>query len=123
MEIQGKITKILDVVKGQKNDGSEWQKINFIVETDEEYNNLYCFEIFSVEEVANFQKFHNVGGTVKVSFNVKTNEWQGRYFTTLQAWRVKPTAVYPTAQVNTPQPKVTDEALQSASDETNNLPF
>lgn len=118
MEIQGKITKILDVEKGQKNDGSEWQKINFLVETDEQYNNLYCFEFFGVEKVANFQKYNNVGSTVKVSFNVKTNEWQGRYFTSLQAWRVETIA-----QVNQQQPKVTDEALQSASDETNNLPF
>ena len=118
MEIQGKITKILDVEKGQKNDGGEWQKINFLVETDEQYNNLYCFEIFGVEKVANFQKYNLVGATVKVSFNVKTNEWQGRYFTSLQAWRVETIA-----QADQQQPKVTDEALKSASDETNNLPF
>ena len=117
MEIQGKITKILDVEKGQKKDGGEWQKINFLVETEEEYNNLYCFEIFSVEKVANFQKYNNVGATVKVSFNVKTNEWQGRYFTSLQAWRVETIA-----QENPPQAAQV-EALQSASDETNNLPF
>ena len=104
MEIQGKIIKILDVEKGKKHDGGEWQKINFLVETDEQYNNLYCFEIFGVEKVANFQKYNNVGATVKVSFNVKTNEWQGRYFTSLQAWRVESIA-----QVNPPQPAPVDE--------------
>ena len=117
MKIQGKITKILDVEKGQKNDGSEWQKINFLVETDEQYNNLYCFEIFGVEKVANFQKNNNIGATVKVSFNVKTNEWQGRYFTSLQAWRVESIA-----QVNTPQPAPVEQS-QPQQEQEDGLPF
>lgn len=117
MEIQGKITKILDVEKGQKKDGGEWQKINFIVETDEEYNNLYCFEIFSEEKVANFQKYNNVGATVKVSFDVKINEWQGRYFTSLQAWRVETIA-----QGNPPQPAPVEEP-QPQQEHENGLPL
>lgn len=117
MEIQGKITKILDVVKGQKNDGGEWQKINFLVETDEQYNNLYCFEIFGVEKVDNFQKYNNVGASVKVSFNVKTNEWQGRYFTSLQAWKVETIA-----QGNPPQPAPVEQP-QPQQEQEKDLPF
>ena len=117
MEIQGKITKILDVEKGQKKDGGDWQKINFLVETDEQYNNLYCFEIFGEEKVANFQKYNNVGATVKVSFNVKTNEWQGRYFTSLQAWRVETIA-----QADPQQPAPVEQP-QPPQEHKNDLPF
>ena len=31
---------------------------------------------------------NKVGDDVKVQFNVKTNEWKGKYFTTLSAWKV-----------------------------------
>ena len=89
MEITGKLSKVLDVITGQKKDGSGvWQKIGFVVTTAEEYNNLYYFEIFGAEKVENFKKYNKAGDEVKVSFNVQTNEWQDKYFTSLQAWRV-----------------------------------
>ena len=88
MEVTGKITKVLDVVKGTTKEGKEWQKLIFILETDEQYNNLYAFEVFGDEKVENFIKYNKEGNDVKVDFNVKTNEWQGKYFTSLQAWKV-----------------------------------
>src|SRR5690554_7802954 len=90
MKVQGKITKILEKVTGQKKDGSgEWAKQNFVVTTDEQYNNLYCFEVFGSEKVDNLTKFNKVGDEIEVEFNVQTNEWEGKYFTSLQAWRIK----------------------------------
>lgn len=90
MKVQGKITKILEKVTGQKKDGSgEWVKQSFIVTTSEQYNNLYCFEVFGAEKVENLNKFNKVGDLVDVEFNVQTNEWQGKYFTSLQAWNIK----------------------------------
>jgi hypothetical protein len=88
MKITGTITKILPIEKGTSKEGKEWQKINFLVETTEQYNNLYCFEIFGVEKVENFTKYNKVGQSVDVEFNVSTNEWKGKYYTSLQAWKV-----------------------------------
>lgn len=89
LEINGKITKVLAKETGQKKDGSgEWVKQLFLVETTEQYNNVYCFEIFGAEKVDNFNKYNKVGSNVKVDFNVNTNEWNGKYFTTLSAWKV-----------------------------------
>jgi hypothetical protein len=89
MEVQGKITKILEKVTGQKKDGSgDWVKQSFTLETTEQYNNLYCFELFGDEKVDNFNKYNSVGQEVKVDFNISTNEWKGKYFTSLQAWKV-----------------------------------
>ena len=34
-----------------------------------------------------FRKYNVEGSKVSVKFNVNTNEWQGKYFTTLQSWR------------------------------------
>lgn len=88
MEIKVKITKILDVQSGTSKDGNEWKKITFVGETEEKYNNLYAFDIFGAEKVDNFQKYNKVGQDVEVSFNVKCNEWKGKYFTSLDAWKV-----------------------------------
>jgi single-stranded DNA-binding protein len=89
LKVQGKITKILDKQTGTKKDGSgEWVKQSFTLETDEKYNNLYCFEVFGDEKVENLNKYNKVGDSVSVEFNVSTNEWKGKYFTSLQAWKV-----------------------------------
>jgi len=88
MEVTGVITKTLDVQTGTSKDGKEWKKQSFLVETTEQYNNLYCIDIFGAEKVDNFAKFNKVGDNVKVTFNVNTNEWNGKYFTSLQSWRI-----------------------------------
>jgi len=89
MEVSGKITKILDKVTGHKKDASgTWEKQNFVLETDEKYNNIYCFEIFGAEKVFNFNQENAIGSLVTVQFNVKTNEYKGKYYTSLQAWKI-----------------------------------
>ena len=90
MQITGKITQFLEKQSGTKKDGSgEWVKQNFLLTTEEKYNNLYCFEVFGADKVDNLNKFNKVGDVVNVEFNVQTNEWQGKYFTSLQAWLIK----------------------------------
>ena len=89
MEVQGVITEFLTVEKGVSKEGKEWQKMNFLLKTEEQFNNLYCFEVFGTEKVENLTKFQKVGDAVKVLFNVKTTEWKGRHFTSLQSWRIE----------------------------------
>jgi hypothetical protein len=45
-----------------------------------------------------FRKFNKVGDQVTVKFNVNTNEWKGKYYTTLQSWRCTKDDVQTTAQ-------------------------
>ena len=87
LEVVGKLTKKLDVVKGTTKAGKEWSKQEFIVKTDEKYNNLYCFEVFGDDKVKVLSGL-NEGSEVQVSFNVKCNEYEGRYYTSLSAWRL-----------------------------------
>ena len=87
MKVTGKIEKILETTKGVK-DGREWKKISFTLRTNEQYNNLYCFDIFGSDKVDNFEKYNKEGSYVDVDFNVKCNEWKGKYFTSLDAWKI-----------------------------------
>ena len=88
MKVTGKITKVLDTQKGTTAAGKNWQKLSFILETTEDYNNLYCFDVFGDEKVEQFLKYNKVGQDVDVSFNVQTNEYKGKYYTSLQSWKI-----------------------------------
>jgi hypothetical protein len=89
LEVTGKLTKFLTPQTGEKKDGSgNWIKQSFLVETDSQYNNLYCFEVFGDEKVTNLTKYQKEGDSVTVEFNVNTNEYKGSYYTTLAAWKI-----------------------------------
>ena len=88
LKVQGKIEKFLAVESGTSKAGKDWQKQSYLLRTADEYNNLYCFDIFGVEKVEQLTKFNKVGDDVSVSFNVGCNEWNGKYFTSLNSWRI-----------------------------------
>lgn len=88
LKVTGKITKVLDKQTGTSKDGKEWVKLQFLVDNNEKYNNIFCFEVFGQEKVENFEKYNKLGDVVDVEFNVNTNEWQGKYFTSLASWKI-----------------------------------
>jgi hypothetical protein len=88
LEVTGRIEKILEKQSGVSKSGKDWMKMDFILKTKEEYNNLYCFTLFGEEKVTNFEKYLKEGDNAKVSFNVSTNEYNGKYYTSLNAWKV-----------------------------------
>ena len=64
-----------------------------------------------------FTKFNRVGQDVDVDFNVKTNEWKGKYFTSLGAWKIFKAEV-------TDSPEGLDvTGTEVKADESNDLPF
>lgn len=91
LEIKGTLTEFLTPQTGETKAGGTWTKQSFLVKTDAEYNNLYCFEVFGEEKVQNLTKYQKVGDTVTVEFNVNCNEYQGKYYTTLSAWKISKT--------------------------------
>ena len=88
MKVTGTITKVLETQTGTSKAGKDWKKLSFVLTTTEEYNNLYCFDVFGDEKVENFTKYNKEGDLVDVEFNVKTNEWKDKYFTSLDAWKI-----------------------------------
>ncbi len=90
LQVTGKITQILDLQTGEKKDGTgQWKKQLFILDSETQFNNIYSFEIFGNDKVDAFLDHNKVGDSVKVGFNVNTSEYQGKYFTTLSAWKIE----------------------------------
>lgn len=116
LSVSGKLTKVLPLESGQTKAGAEWQKKSFIVTTDAQYNNTYCFEVFGAEKVENFNKFNKVGDNVTVEFNVNCNEYNGKYYTTLSAWKISKSE-------STPEPVFNGNENLGVEDPNNPLPF
>ena len=92
LELTGKIKSLLEVQGGTSKVGKEWKKQNFTIVNNDGYEGAeqtYCFEVFGEEAVENLSKFNKEGDNVKVSFNIKCNEWKGKYFTGLSSWRIE----------------------------------
>ena len=87
MEANGKLIKILDKEQGTSKAGKQWVKQSFVIETDSQYNNEICFELFGEEKIGMLN--HDIGSTLNVKFNLSSREYKGRYYTQAQAWRIE----------------------------------
>lgn len=114
---QGTIKTILPVESGVSKDGNEWKKVVFVISNNGGYQGaeqIFAFEIFGAEKVDKFLQYNKEGDTVDVDFNIRTNEWQGKYYTSLQAWRV-----FKVEEAPQPQPQA--EPVQEEDEDK--LPF
>ena len=84
----GKIIEILQTEKGTSKAGKDWKKLTFAIDTGEQYNNIVAFEVFGDEKVDNFLKYNKIGKTVDVEFNLSSNKWKDKYFTSASAWKI-----------------------------------
>jgi hypothetical protein len=82
-ELSGKIKVIFD----QQNFQSGFYKREFVVTTQGEYPQDIKFELLK-DKVAMLEPFSE-GADVKVMFDVRGNEYNGKYYNNLVAWRIE----------------------------------
>ena len=88
MEIVGKITQVLPVQEGvSKSTGNPWKIQSYILETLEQYPRKVCFEIFGEDRIKNNPC--EIDQIVTVSFDIESREFNGRWYTSIRAWRVQ----------------------------------
>ncbi len=101
MEIEGKIIAVLPKQEGTSaRTGNHWASQEYVLETHDQFPRKCCFRIFGEERInaMNVQ----AGEELRVSFDIDAREYNGRYFNTINAWRVD--RVDPAAAVATPPP-------------------
>ena len=81
------ITGTLKVVFEEQTFGSGFSKREFVITTLDEYPQDLKFELVK-EKCASIDKF-SVDDHITVHFNVRGNEWKGKYYVNLQAWRLE----------------------------------
>lgn len=87
MEITGKIIQKLDLQKGTSAKG-EWKKQEFIVETNEKFPKKVCISAWT-EKVDDLNRY-NINDNVKVSVNVESREYNGKWYTDVRSWKIEP---------------------------------
>ncbi|MFN9682444.1 MAG: DUF3127 domain-containing protein [Bacteroidota bacterium] len=128
-EIEGKLVKAYDMeVKGT----SSFRTREFVIETMETYPQFVKFQ--SVQDKCDLLNQFQEGEIIKVSFDLRGRQWQDKYFTNLNAWRIEkssnsssPSAA-PSGNAsgsfdNTPSSFPTSTSSGLTSGEAEDLPF
>jgi len=123
-EIIGKLHKKFDT----ENKTATFQAREFVIEVDGTYPQFVKFQL--VQDRCTLIDNYNEGDSIKVHFDLRGREWQGKYFTNLNAWRIETGAnqqVTPPAEGNSAAgefPTLSDAPSQvSSSMPDDDLPF
>ena len=104
LEIEGTLAQKLPVQSGNSARGP-WAKQEFILEyPDGNFTAKACFTAWGQEKVQDLGKYQ-VGDKVKVSFNLKSREYNGRWYNDLQIWKIAPAGAQPAAPAQQPAPQ------------------
>jgi len=89
LEIEGTIKQLMAVQQGTSARGP-WAKQEFVLEfPDGNFTSQACFTAWGQDKVQDLAKYA-AGDKVKVSFNLKSREFNGRWYNDLQIWKLAP---------------------------------
>jgi hypothetical protein len=116
MELIGKIKLINDIQAFE----SGFSKREFVVTTNEQYPQDVKFEV--VKDKCSLLDKYAPGNDVKVSFNIRGNEYNGKYYVNLQAWKIENSEAVapPSGSAGAANPPAFESPLPDGGDD---LPF
>ena len=111
-EINGKVIAVLPIATGEGKNGT-WKSQDYVLETGGQYPKKVCFNLFG----DSIEKF-NVGidDEIKVSYDIESREYNGRWFTTIRAWKVE-------KEANVSQGAVVNDVPAPPAGDDTGLPF
>ena len=126
LELEGRIARKLPVQQGTSARGA-WAKQEFIFEYQEgSFPSQICMNVWGEDKVRDLDKYQ-VGDKVKISFNLSSREYNGRWYTDVRAWRIEPAGAAqpapqyaPAAPAAPPMPTADDMSTPLSDDD---LPF
>ena len=84
MEVTGKIIVALPEMSGTSRSGNAWKKREYVLETQDTYPKKIHFDFFG-ERADQFPL--NIGDVIKLSFDIESREFSGRWYTDIRCWR------------------------------------
>ena len=97
--VTGTIVKVLDKKSGTSQAGKEWASQDFVLQEKGSENVLF-FNVFGEENITSYNL--EVGDEVSVILEVRSREWNGKYFTELRGRQCFHTTKKPATSVQTP---------------------
>lgn len=88
MKITGKLKTKLNKVSGTSKSGKDWEKQDFVLETNADYNSEICVAAFgeTMKELQNIKE----GDNLEVNLNISSKEFNGKYYHNITAWKITP---------------------------------
>ncbi len=125
MEVTGKIILALPEMSGTSKAGNAWKKREYVLETQEQYPKKVHFDFFG-ERADQYPL--SVGDTIRLSFDIESREYNGRWFTSIRGWKAEKVDVnatnYSSETIPTPPPVVNEiTSVAIAGDDNDDLPF
>ena len=138
MEVVGKVIQVLPMQEGIGRNGNPWKLQGYVLETIENYPRKVHFEVFGEDKIKNNPC--EIDQIVTVSFDIESREFNGRWYTSIRAWKIQqgdmtqaaaPAAAPVAAPVAQAAPAAPAEAAPAnvdpfdatAGDGTSDLPF
>ncbi len=87
MEVTGKIIVALPEMSGTSKMGNPWKKREYVLETIESFPKKIHFDFFG-EKADQFVL--NPGDTIRLSFDIESREYNGRWYTSIRGWKAEP---------------------------------
>lgn len=122
MEVEGIIIQVLPTEKSKPEAAKAWTKVDFIVETEGQYPKKVCINSFN-DKIPPSQLA--IGNKVKVDVNLESREYNGKWYTTVSAWKmevISSNGNTPQAQPYT-QPTNSQPFAATTADPNGDLPF
>lgn len=89
LEIEGKVKTVLPLREGEGRNG-HWSSQDFVVEIPGQYPRDVAVTVFNGRvDIASLA----IGDNVKVSIDLSSREYQGRWYTSVTAWKVEKVGV------------------------------
>lgn len=87
-KITGIFVERLDPVKGTSKAGKDWEKQDFVIETQEKYPKTICFTLFG-NKIPLLNQGIVKGVEVEVLFDVQSREYNGKYYHNINAQNIQ----------------------------------
>ena len=110
MEITGTLKVLGNTETGTSKAGKEWSKKQIVITTSETYPQDIAID-FMGDKITQLNQYE-VGNPVVVSINIRGNEYNGKYYNSINGWKIATTI----AQVG-------NEDQNPAREQTADLPF
>jgi hypothetical protein len=85
MDISGKLIHILPAQTGTGKNGA-WKKCDFVIETSDKYPKKVCITAWN--EQADQIERTPLNSDLKVSFDISSREYNGRWYNDVKAWKI-----------------------------------
>ncbi len=122
MEIEGKVVQLQPVqsITSQK---GPMKKLEFVIETESKFPKKICFSLWNDKiDLLNAK----AGDNVKVSFDLESREYNGRWYTEAKAWKVENLVASSADDFNTASSRVNEDipsSFKAEKEELDDLPF